>query len=123
MNSKRLLVNAGIVLALALLAWYCYDAGKSYRVRLENVAYLENGVEQPALEALNAIIDKGGKPFFMLEGDITFAPAVGKAHDLIIEILDIDDKVVETKVIPFDISDLDENLVLNVARAYNEGSI
>lgn len=121
MSAKRILVNLGIVLVLAAVAVYCYNAGKAYKILLENLPYTENGVEQPGIEALNATIDDQPKPIFMLEGDRTMITAVGREHRLKIDILDMEDNVVESKAIEFSISDLGESMSLNVVRAFREG--
>lgn len=120
---KRIIVNVVIILCFAALAYYCYDAGKSYNVMLENLAYTVDGVEHPGIEALQVTIDGQGDPIFMLEGDQMPGTAAGKKHALKIEILDEDDKVVETKVVPFHILDLGDKLSINVARAYALGKV
>jgi hypothetical protein len=124
MTMKRTLVNVGIIIVLALVGYYCYDTGKSYKILLENLPYIaEDGREQAAIEALNATVDTQINPIFMLEGDRTVATAVGKTHVLKIEILDIEDKVIDTKSIRFTMRDLGSPPTLNVVRAYYEETL
>lgn len=120
---KRIIVNIVIVLCFAALAYYCYDAGKAYNVLLENVAYSVDGVEHPGIEALQVTIDGRGEPIFMLEGDRMMGVTSGKKHTLKIEILDEEDKVVETRLVPFNMSDLGDGAAVNVARAYVLGKM
>lgn len=120
---RRTIVNTLIVLVLAGLAWYCYDAGKSYKILLENLPYAENGTDYEALEAINATVDEAGKPIFMLPDDRSFVSAVGKKHVLKIEILDIEDNVTETKLVEFQIKDLGKERALNVVKAYHLGKV
>lgn len=120
---KRIIVNIVLVLCFAALAYYCYDAGKSYTVMLENVAYTVDNVEYPGIEAMQVTIDGSGDPIYMLEGDQMPGTTTGKKHTLKIEILDEEDKVVETKVVPFHILDLGAGQSINVARAYALGAV
>lgn len=121
MKKKQILVNICLILALTGLGWFCYQRGKTYDILLENLAYQADGVEQPGLEAIYAYLDNG-KQIFMLEGDRTIASGSGKHHLLKIEILDENDKVIETKEISFTMSDLDGIPAINVARAYRRGA-
>lgn len=119
MNTKRLLVNACIVLVLGLIGWYCYDSGKAYSVILENLPYkTADGVEHPSLEAAQAYIDTQTDPTYLLDGDRIVGTAVGKIHSVKIEILDENDKPTETVVIAFKITDLGPKRELNVAKFY-----
>ena len=119
---KRILVNIVIVLCFAGLAYFCYDEGKSYNLILENLSYTVDGVEHPGIEAMQVTIDDSGDPIYMLEGDQMPGVAAGKKHNLKIEILDEDDKVIETRNIPFHILDLKGKFSINVARAYALGN-
>ena len=114
---KRILVNIVIVLCFAGLAYFCYDEGKSYNLILENLSYTVDGVEHPGIEAMQVTIDDSGDPIYML------GVAAGKKHNLKIEILDEDDKVIETRNIPFHILDLKGKFSINVARAYALGKV
>lgn len=120
---KRILVNIVIVLCFAGLAYFCYDEGKSYNLILENLSYTVDGVEHPGIEAMQVTIDDSGDPIYMLEGDQMPGVAAGKKHNLKIEILDEDDKVIETRNIPFHILDLKGKFSINVARAYALGKV
>ena len=120
---KRILVNIVIVLCFAGLAYFCYDEGKSYNLILENLSYTVDGVEHPGIEAMQVTIDDSGDPIYMLEGDQMPGVAAGKKHNLKIEILDEDDKVIETRKIPFHILDLKGKFSINVARAYALGKV
>ncbi len=120
---KKILVNTVIVLCFAGLACFCYDQGKSYNLILENLPYTVDGVEHPGIEAMQVTIDGSGDPIYMLEGDQMPGVATGKKHHLKIEILDEDDKVIETKDVPFHILDLKGKLSINAARAYALGKV
>lgn len=127
MSRKQIIINLCLVLVLTGLGWFCYQAGKTYDILLENLPYQTAGAEgisaeQPALEAIYATVDNG-KKILMLEGDRTMATGSGGNHRLKIEILDEDDNVVETREIPFSRSDLGDKPAINVARAYREGAI
>lgn len=126
MSRKQISVNLCLVLVLTALGWFCYQAGKTYDILLENLPYRTaetegTGDEQPALEAIYATVDNG-KKILMLEGDRTVTTGSGGNHRLKIEILDEDDNVVETREIPFSMSDLGDNPVINVARTFREGT-
>lgn len=120
---RRLLVNAGIVLFFAALAYLCYDMGKSYTLILENVPYTVDNVEYPGIEAMQVTIDGQGDPIYLLEGDQMPGVAAGKKHILRLEILDEKDAVVETRELAFHILDLEGKNSINVARAYALGRV
>lgn len=120
---RRIIVNTVLGALIVLLAVYCYNAGKAYTFLLENLPYELNGEQQPAFEALQVSLDQDREPVFMLEDDRINVTGVGKTHVLRIELLDEEDKVVETKEIPFSTMDLDESLTINVARAFAQGHI
>lgn len=122
MKQKQILVNVCLVLALTGLGWFCYLGGKTHDILLENLAYQADGAQQPGLEAIYAYLDNG-KQIFMLDGDRTVASGSGKRHVLRIEILDENDKVIETKEISFTMADLGDKPAINVARAYRQGGI
>lgn len=79
------------------------------------MSYTVDGVEHPGIEAMQVTIDDSGDPIYMLEGDQMPGVAAGKKHNLKIEILDEDDKVIETRNIPFHILDLKGKFSINVA--------
>ena len=120
---KRILVNVIIVLCFAGIAYFCYDEGKSYTLLLENVPYILDGKEYPGVEAMQVTIDGAGDPVYLLEGDQMPGIAAGKKHTLKIEILDEDDKVVESRELSFHILDLGDKRSINTARAYAIGKV
>ena len=126
MNKKRIIVDSAIILALILISVFCYNMGKSYKILLENVAFAYQGERYPGIEAMYVIIDNRAK-IYMLEGDRMIGVAMGKSHTLTMEFLDINDQVTETRYFDFNIKDLsydrNQNLTLNVARAYEFGSL
>lgn len=122
MNKKQVIVNVCLVLVLIATGWFCYRQGKTYTILLENLPYETGGEKQTGLEAIYAYIDNG-RQVFMLEGDRTAVSGSGSSHVLKIEMLDEEDKVLETREIPFSMSDLGERQSVNVARAYREGSV
>lgn len=121
MKRRQILVNVLLILLLAGLGWFCWRGGKSYSLLLENLPYGEDGTAQPALEAVNVTIGNG-KAIFMLDGDRTATKVMGTSHMLRIDILDEEDRVVETKEIPFSMDELGDPATLNVARAFREGA-
>ena len=120
---KRILVNLGIVLFFVVVAYVCYDRGKSYTLILENLPYTVDGVRHPGIEAMQVTINGQGDPIYMLEGDQMTGVASGKKHILRLEILDEKDEVIETKEVPFHILDLEGKNSINVARAYALGRV
>lgn len=122
MSRRQILVNAVLVLAFIGLGLFCYQSGKTYNILLENLPYSVNGEERPGLEAIYAYID-GGKQNFMLDGDRTVTPGSGKKHVLKIELLDEEDNIIDTREVSFNVTDLGENMSVNVARAYREGTL
>lgn len=120
---KRVIVNMVLVLCLAGLGFYCYTAGKSYTLLLENLPYSLDGVEYPGIEAMQAQVDVRREPIFLLDGDRMPTTVVGREHTLIVEILDEDDKVIDAKEIEFSITDLGGTLSINATRAYAAGKV
>ncbi len=116
---KQILVNAGIVLVLAVIAYGCYITGKAYDVVVENLPYTVNGEQKPGIEALQASID-GQEPLYLLEGDRLVGTAVGLSHVMVIEILDLDDKPIPdlTRTVNFTIEELGEKMEINVPMFY-----
>ena len=123
MNKKRLIVNSTLVLVLVLIAVLCYNMGKTYRILLENTPFIYQGERYLGIEAMQVTIDNQNKPIYLLEGDRMVITAIGKKHILTMEFLDIDDNLTEARNIKFHIYDLGENMSLNVARAYEFGSL
>ena len=121
MTRRQLWVNAGIVALLCGICVLCYRTGKAYDLILENVPYSVEGKEYPAVEALQATIDTQRNPVYLLEGDREVGMAVGLNHRLKIEILDSEDKVVETRVVAFSVDELGKDRVLNVAKMFAHG--
>ena len=121
MTGRQIVVNAVLVAVLGLICVLCYRTGKAYDLILENVPYTVDGKEYPAQEALQATIDNQSKPVYLLDGDKAVAVAVGLNHELKIEILDLDDKVTQTKVVTFSVDELGDSRTLNVARLYGDG--
>ncbi|MDL2267139.1 hypothetical protein LJC46_04025 [Desulfovibrio sp. OttesenSCG-928-G15] len=119
MSRKQLLVDSVLVCILILAGLFCYRGGKSYDILLENLPFELNAEKHPALEAAYAYVDNG-KQIFMLDGDRTMASGLGMKHVLKIELLDPEDKVIETREIPFSIEDLGDKPSLNVAKAFLE---
>ena len=126
MNKKRVIVDSAIVLVLVLISVFCYNMGKSYKILLENIPFAYQGERYPGIEAMYVIIDNRAK-IYMLEGDRMIGVAIGKSHTLTMEFLDINDQVTETRYFDFNIKNLsydqNQNLSLNVARAYEFGSL
>ena len=116
---KHVLVNVALVALLVLLGVWCYTQGKTYKLALDNSAG-KDGLEYPALEAAEVIIDKA-EPIYMMEDDSSSGKAVGKKHVMIIDKLDEDDKVLESRTIRFSISELNENLEINIAEFWLRG--
>lgn len=119
MSRKQLLVDIVLVFLLIVTGWLCYRGGKSYDILLENLPFELNAKKHPALEAAYAYVDNG-KQIFMLDGDRTMASGLGMKHVLKLELLDAEDKVIETREISFNIDDLVDGRSLNVAKAYME---
>lgn len=104
---RRILVNAGIILVLTLIGSYCYYSGRAYNLIIENLPYTAaDGTQHPAIEALQVYIDNQTEPVYLLDGDRLVATTVGKGHTLRIEILDEEDKPIESVLVPFTIDDL-----------------
>ena len=122
---RRILVDCLIVVIFAAVGWFCYDAGKSYNIILENVAFTVDGIEYPGIEAMQVTIDGRGEPIYMLEDDRMVGMASGKRHTLMIEILDEDDRPIEeqTKMVTFTMKDLGPELTINTAKAYALGKV
>lgn len=112
---KHVLVNTVLVLLLVLLGAWCYSEGKTYKITLGNFAFTgRDGLGYPALEAVEVFIDKEA-PIFLLEDDSASGKAMGKRHTMVIELLDENDKPVESRKIQFTITELGEKLEINVA--------
>lgn len=120
---KRILVNAAIVVVLALIGYYCYNSGRAYNLIVENLPYTAaDGTEHPGIEALQVYIDDQSAPVYLLEGDRLVATAVGKGHTLRIEILDEEDKPIESISVPFTVAELKGTpRELNVAEYFYKG--
>ena len=81
----------------------------------ESLAFTSaDGQEHPALEAVEVFID-GNDPVFLLEDDSGTGDATGRKHTMVIELLDENDKPIESRTITFSIAELSENLEINVA--------
>ncbi len=112
---KHIFVNVVLVCLLVLLGVWCYSEGKTYKLILGNYAFTgSDGLEYPALEAVEVYIDKE-EPVFLLEDDSATGNAMGKRHTMVIELLDEDDNPIESRKIQFTIAELNENLEVNVA--------
>lgn len=112
---KHILVNIVLTALLVLLGVWCYSEGKTYKVVLDNTAFTgKDGLEYPALEAVEVTIDKD-EPIYLLEDDSASGKAMGKKHVMVIDRLDEDDKVVESRKIEFSINELGDTLEVNVA--------
>lgn len=112
---KHVLVNIVLTALLVLLGVWCYSEGKTYKVVLDNTAFTgKDGLEYPALEAVEVTIDKD-EPIYLLEDDSASGKAMGKKHVMVIDRLDEDDKVVESRKIEFSINELGDTLEVNVA--------
>lgn len=118
---KRLIVRLALLLLLAGIGFWCFVSGKAYDIVLENIPLEADGQTYPALEAVNAYMDKNPEPILLLDGDRMVATAVGSHHVLRIDVLDEDDKVLETQLYPFTIRELGASLSLNVSRAFSKG--
>lgn len=120
---RRILVNIGLVLVLFGICVVCFLNGKAYKVVLENVPYIVDGVEQPAIEAMQVTIDPKRNPVYLLADDRMVGTAIGNSQILMMELLDEEDNVIETKNVEFEILDLGGHLNINVARAWNTGKL
>ncbi len=114
---KRIIVNCCLVLALVGLGWYCYLSGKAYIVMLENLPFELHGEKRPGIEAVNVIIGDH-EPVLLLEGDQIPTEASRRDKVLQIDILDENNKVIESKRIPFSLRDLGDQPKINVAEAF-----
>lgn len=120
---RRIFVNVALVLVLIGICVLCVLTGKAYKVVLENVPYTVDGVEQPAIEAMQVTLDPKRAPVYLLADDRMVGTAVGNAHIMVMELLDEEDKVIETRNVEFHILELGDDLSINVARAWNTGKI
>lgn len=118
---KRLFVRIILILLLAGIGFWCFVSGKAYDIVLENIPLEAGGQTYPSMEAVNAYVDKNPDPVLLLDGDRMVATAVGSHYVLRIDVLDEDDKVLETRVYPFTIKELGESLSLNVPYAFSKG--
>ena len=118
---RRLIIRIVLCLLLAAVGYWCFLTGKAYDIVLENVALEADGKTFPAMEAVNAYVDKDPAPILLLDGDHMVATAVGLHHVLRIDVLDEDDKVLETRIWPFTINELGAKRSLNVPRAFALG--
>lgn len=120
---RQIFVNLGLVLVLALIGWVCFTTGKAYKIVFENVPYVVDGKEEPALEALQVTIDQRKDPLYLLEDDRMVGTVVGKTHSMLIELLDEDDRVTESRTVSFSIEELGDRLEINVPRAWATGKM
>ncbi len=112
---KQILVNCVIVLLLIALGVWCYTQGKTYKISLGNYAFTgQDGQSHPALEAVEVVIDNK-EPVFLLEDDSGTGEATGRRHTMVIDLLDENDKPIESRSLQFSIADLDDDLEVNVA--------
>lgn len=112
---KHILVNCVLVVLLICLGAWCYTQGKTYKIILGNYAFTSaDGEEHPALEAVEVFID-GQDPVFLLEDDSGTGDATGRRHTLVIELLDENDKPIESRSTTFSIAELGSKLEINVA--------
>ena len=119
MTTRRLVVNLGIIVFFACIGYVCFVTGKAYSIILENIPITVDGKIYEPMEAVQVRISNQADPSYLLEGDRLIATAVGASHILTIEVLDEDDKVVETRTIPFNVHELKGTpRVLNVAYFY-----
>lgn len=118
---KRLFVRIILILLLAGIGFWCFISGKAYDIVLENIPLEAGGQTYPSMEAVNAYVDKNSDPILLLDGDRMVATAVGAHHVLRIDVLDEDDKVLDTRFYPFTIDELGESLSLNVPYAFSKG--
>jgi hypothetical protein len=117
MSIKRVCINLGLVLCLAGLIAWCVLTGKAYDIVLENTPTTVAGAEQPALEAVHVIIDKQ-EPVLMLEGDRIISTAIGIKHKIRIDVLDENDKVLESRSHTYIIRDLGTPPTLNIPAVF-----
>ncbi len=123
MNTRRILINLGIVAVFVAIGWFCYDHGKAYDLILDNTPYVADGVEIEALEAVQVKIDGGDEKVFYAD-DRDQAVAVGvSAHTIRIDMLDLDDHPIpgQSRVYTFHVHELGENRSLSLPFAYENG--
>ncbi len=119
MTMKRVLINAALLIVLALTILWCFTTGKAHNIMLENLQTTSEGVEYQPFEAI--YINFGNNPTLMLEGDIIIEQVKGKKLSMQVDVVDEDDKVLETRTISFNINEItnDKNeLRMNVPLFY-----
>jgi hypothetical protein len=119
MNIKRISINIGLVLCLIAVVAWCVLTGKAYDIVLDNTTTTIAGTEYPALEAVHVVIDKQD-PVLMLEGDRIISTAIGIKHIIRIDILDENDKVLESRSHTYNILDLGLAPKLNIPIVFAE---
>lgn len=119
MTKRQILVNAGIVVLLVLIAYICFITGRAYNVIVENVPVTVESVTYEPLEAVQVYIDEQAEPTYLLDGDRLVSTAMGTIHVLTIEVLDEEDKPTETITVPFTMKELAGSpRVLNIPYFY-----
>lgn len=106
MTQRQILVNAGIVALLVIIGYICFVTGRAYNVIVENVPVTVESVAYEPLEAVQVYIDQQAEPTYLLDGDRLVSSAMGTTHVLIIEVLNEEDKPIETLTVPFTMSEL-----------------
>ena len=115
---KHILVNCILIARLSALGVWGYTQGKTYKLSLGNYGVTgADGEDCPALEAVEVSID-GNEPVFLLEDDSGTGDATGRRHTMLIELLDENDKPIESRTIQFNIADLNDKLDVNVAELW-----
>lgn len=116
MTTKRVLVNTILLIVLVLAILWCFKTGKAHNIILENTPVILDGVEHKPFEAI--YVSFGKDPKLMLEGDIIIMRAVGSKINMKVDVVDSDDKVLESRTISFTLDDIGEKLRLNVPNFY-----
>ena len=116
MTIKRISINAALLLLLVLTIVWCFKTGKAYNVILENIPTSVEGLEYQPIEA--AYINFGKDPILMLEGDVIVERVVGKELTLQIDVVDDDDKVLESRVASFTLDELGDDLRMSIPVFY-----
>ena len=119
MNIKRISINIGLVICLIGVVAWCVLTGKAYDIVLENTPTTIAGTECPALEAVHIVIDQQD-PVLMLEGDRIVSTAIGIKHIIRIDILDENDKVLESRSHSYNVLDLGLSPKLNIPIVFAE---
>lgn len=116
MTTKRISVNLVLFTLLVLIIVWCVKTGKAYNIILENQAITLEGVEYQPFEAI--YVSFGKKPELMLEGDIIVKRAVGTLINLQVDVVDDDDKVLESRIVSFTLEELGDTLRVSVPVLY-----